>query len=264
MQMNENILKLGEECLHLVAAEKQGNSFLGGIPLVGTEIEWPRKNSKPLGFIAQFDLGEINNEKVISWLPDHGRLLFFYDLDEWPWGFDPKDKGGWSVIYENGNQELRIQNPPSDLNKEHVAPTTKYVKAVKFVSYPDAQRINYEQVGFSEDDEDEYYEFIEDQYGDEPHHQVGGFPNPIQNDSMEEDCHLVSNGIYCGDPEGYNSKEAIALNQQENDWKLLFQFDSDDDIEAMWGDLGMLYFWVREREAEKSEFSNSWMILQCS
>jgi uncharacterized protein YwqG len=262
--MNEKILKLGEKCLQLVAAETQGNSFLGGLPNLGSKIEWPRKNNKPLGFIAQFDMSEINRGKVISWLPDCGRLLFFYDMEEWPWGFDPKDKGGWSVYYENGNEGLSVKNPPADMNKENIAPATKYVKAITFISYPDAQRLNYDEVGLSDDNEEEYYEFIEELYGDNPHHQVGGFPNPVQNDCMEEDCQLVSNGVYCGNAEGYNSKEAIALKSQENDWKLLFQFDSDDDIEAMWGDLGMLYFWVKESEAKKSEFSNSWMVLQCS
>lgn len=262
--MNEKIQQLGEKCLQLVTAETKTNSFLGGLPKSGAEIAWPRKNNKPLGFIAQLDLSEINRGKIISWLPDCGRLLFFYDLEEWPWGFDPKDKGGWDVVYENGNEELSTQKPPEDMNKDSVAPATKYVKGITFISFPDAQRLNYEEVGLTDNNEEEYYEFIEKLYGDNPHHQVGGFPNPIQDDFMEEECQLVSNGIYCGNPDGYNSKEAIALKAQVNDWKLLFQFDSDDDIEAMWGDLGMLYYWIKESEAKNSEFSGAWVVLQCS
>ena len=32
----------------------------------------------------------------------------------------------------------------------------------------------------------------------------------------------------------------------------------------MWGDCGMLYFWVREEDARKADFSRVWMVLQCS
>lgn len=136
--------------------------------------------------------------------------------------------------------------------------------AETFISYPDAQRINFEEAGLSEDDDDEYCDFIDEHYGEEPRHQIGGYPTPVQNDDMEEECQLASGGVNCGGSEGYNSKEAKRLREQENEWRLVFQFDSDDDIEAMWGDMGMLYFWVKESEAENCNFSNSWMVLQCS
>jgi uncharacterized protein YwqG len=262
--MNEKILSLGNKCLRLVTSNAETTSFLGGRPLVASAIEWPRKNEKPLGFVAQLDLGEFNQEKAIDWLPQNGRLLFFYDLEEWPWGFDPKDKGGWAVLYENGTEELHLQELPSDINKEHLAPDIKYISAEKFISYPDAQRVSFSTLGLSEDDDDEYYEFIDEHYGDMPRHQIGGFPTPIQNDDMEEECQLVSSGVNCGGPEGYNSKEAKELRKQNNDWRLLLQFDSDDDVDAMWGDMGMLYFWVKENEAKNCVFSNSWVVLQCS
>ncbi|WP_444894994.1 YwqG family protein [Microbulbifer sp. SSSA005] len=259
--MNEKIQKLGIDCLRILSSDKETASFLGGLPLTRTSIDWPRKNDKPLGFIAQFDLEEINPEKVIDWLPSHGRLLFFYDLEEWPWGFDPKDRGGWAVIYESGDGDFQSTELPDDLNEDHVAPEIKYVISERFTSFPDSQRISFEKLGLSEDEE--YYEFLNELYGDEPRHQVSGFPSPIQNDSMEEECQLVSGGVNCGGPEGYNSKEAKLLREQENDWRLLFQFDSDDDIEIMWGDLGMLYFWVKESEARNANFSNAWLVLQC-
>jgi uncharacterized protein YwqG len=40
--------------------------------------------------------------------------------------------------------------------------------------------------------------------------------------------------------------------------------DSDDDLGVMWGDLGTLYFWVQESAARKGDFSNVWLVLQCS
>jgi hypothetical protein len=50
-----------------------------------------------------------------------------------------------------------------------------------------------------------WLDFIDEQYGDEPRHQIGGFPTLVQNDDMEEECHLVSDGVKCRGPEGYNS-----------------------------------------------------------
>jgi uncharacterized protein YwqG len=40
--------------------------------------------------------------------------------------------------------------------------------------------------------------------------------------------------------------------------------DTDDDAGMMWGDGGMLYFWIRREDLEKSRFDRCWMILQCS
>lgn len=261
--MNDRIRSLGQNCLRLISSEVQTSSFLGGKPLISSSINWPKKNDKPLGFIAQLDLGELNKQHAIDWLPNSGRLLFFYDFEEWPWGFDPEDRGGWAVIYENGTGELYGQDLPPDLNEEYIAPTVKYVTAEKFISYPDPQRLDFEEIGLSEDDEDDYYNFIEKLYGDEPSHQIGGFPTPIQADCMEEECQLVSGGVNCGDSVGYNSEKAEKLRKKPNDWRMVLQFDSDEDIDAMWGDMGMLYFWVKESEARNNNFSNAWMVLQC-
>jgi uncharacterized protein YwqG len=80
---------------------------------------------------------------------------------------------------------------------------------------------------------------------------------------MDLECQLTSNGIYCGDPSGYNSPEAQRLRGGAEDWRLLLQMDSDDDLGLMWGDVGILYFWIREQDARAGDFSKSWVILQC-
>ena len=69
---------------------------------------------------------------------------------------------------------------------------------------------------------------------------------------------------YCGDGTGYRSEEGLRLAPGAKDWRLLLQFSSDDDLDVMWGDVGDLYFWVREQDARKGDFSNVWLVLQCS
>lgn len=48
-----------------------------------------------------------------------------------------------------------------------------------------------------------------------------------------------------------------------SEWRLLLQLDSDDASDMMWGDSGILYFWIREADARAGDFSNVWVILQC-
>ncbi len=271
-EINEKVFSLGKECIKFIESNEPTNSFLGGSPIVSDNINWPRKDESPLSFIAQLDLGEINKDKLFDWLPQKGRLLFFYDIEEQPWGFDPNDVGGFSVIYENGIHELHNLALPIDLKPEQILPATKYLSARTFISLPDIDLLKSEDIELifgdekacSEFDDDTYIDFIFENSGEYPHHQMGGFPIPVQGAHMEEECQLVSHGINCGEPEAYYSEKAKKLMKKENDWKLLFQFASDDDVDVMWGDEGNLYFWVRESEAKRIDFSKSWVILQCS
>lgn len=80
---------------------------------------------------------------------------------------------------------------------------------------------------------------------------------------MELECQLASNGLYVGNSSGYDDPRRPALEPGAVDWQLLLQIDSDDDVGMMWGDVGMLYFWVRKQDAERADFSNVWMVLQC-
>ena len=65
------------------------------------------------------------------------------------------------------------------------------------------------------------------------------------------------------DSSGYDDPRAKTLEAGAKDWRLLLQMDSDDDLDVMWGDAGILYFWIQADEARRGDFSNAWMILQC-
>jgi uncharacterized protein YwqG len=81
---------------------------------------------------------------------------------------------------------------------------------------------------------------------------------------MEEECELVTNGIYCGDASGYNDPRVKSLEPNAKNWKLLLQIDSNDENDMMWGDCGRLYFWIKKDDLFNKNFNNSWVILQCS
>lgn len=76
---------------------------------------------------------------------------------------------------------------------------------------------------------------------------------------MEEQCQGVMRGLNL---EGADLKTEEHVSSTA-EWGLLLQVDTDNDAGMMWGDTGMLYFWIREQDARAHDFSKVWMILQC-
>ncbi|NLX97108.1 MAG: DUF1963 domain-containing protein [Rhodopirellula sp.] len=70
-------------------------------------------------------------------------------------------------------------------------------------------------------------------------------------------------GLYVGDPSGYDAPRRAGLEDGADDWHLLLQIDTDDNMATMWGDGGRVYFWIREEDLKSREFGNVWLILQC-
>lgn len=51
---------------------------------------------------------------------------------------------------------------------------------------------------------------------------------------------------------------------QVDDWRLLLQIDSDDTIEAMWGDVGTIYWMARNEDLAFGRWENGMFNFQCS
>ncbi|MBW2257203.1 MAG: DUF1963 domain-containing protein [Deltaproteobacteria bacterium] len=96
----------------------------------------------------------------------------------------------------------------------------------------------------------------------EPRHQVGGHPDQIQG-HMSRACALVTQGVFLGQPPQIPKEELNRLAAASHEWRLLFQFASDADIDLMWGDLGKLYFWMREQDIASGSWEAAWLQLQC-
>jgi uncharacterized protein YwqG len=222
-------------------------SRIGGLPQLPESCPWPADDDgKPLAFLCQIDLAELPDLGRELGFPEAGALFFFYCQDQSVWGFDPKDFPKWRVIYlQDVPSVASPRSPPGGLLAESVYGSAPLGFSTTVTRSPDEDE--------REDDHD----------GDAMRHMMGGYPDAIQNPDMEEECALVSSGIYLGGPEGYQSAEAQAIRQRPNDWMLLLQLDSDEDAGMMWGDCGRLYFWIRKSDLMKKDFSRVWMILQC-
>lgn len=240
----------------LIKSAAETSSYFGGAPALPRGATWPKNHGKPLSFLACLDLSSLAKTLPQAWLPSSGRLLFFYDVEKQPWGFDPKDRGGWAVI-PVGDEQLPATPPAGDSVRRHG------IDFREITTYPSWERSEVEALALTDEEAELLTDLHDSSYGDLPCHQVGGLPSPVQGDMMELECQLASNGVYCGDASGYESPQAELLQGGAKDWRLLLQIDSDDDLGVMWGDGGTLYFWIKESDALAGRFENCWVVLQC-
>ncbi|MGI9203783.1 MAG: YwqG family protein [Woeseiaceae bacterium] len=254
---------LKQQALHLVETSRDVRSRIGGVPDLPDGFEWPEWQNVPLAFLAQIDLAEIDEQSVLPDLPKHGLLSFFYDQEQSTWGFRPGDRGSWRVIYSTEEQQLRRTGPPAGV-AENGQYDEKKIEFLEVTTYPSLDRVTDQPIETSDETWDEVDALQARDFADLPRHQLGGLPSPVQGDDMELECQLASNGVDVGNSTGYASPEAAALKQGAADWVLLLQLDSDDETNMMWGDLGMLYFWIRKDDLKARKFSDCWMVLQCS
>lgn len=267
LNLKSKISHLAEPAVQLIKNPHKTNSKLGGKPVADREdFIWPRSGGAPMTFLAQLDLSEISQKFHYDWLPNRGALLFFYDIKNMPWGYDPNDRDKWKVIYQS-SPTIEIDTP-SDINEAH-AIVEQFLSARKIEVLPSYDAPGVRKLNLRDEEIDLYIEIGEhfeefNSYGDFPAHQIGGLPQPIQGDEMQFEAKMASNGNFMGDGKGYRNATEQDFEVAKSEWKLLFQFDSDEEVNAMWGDLGMLYFWVETEKAKVNDYSDTWLILQCT
>ena len=128
------------------------------------------------------------------------------------------------------------------------------------MSLPPLESYDVDQLGMSRAARFYYSELLEQE--DEVIHRLLGHPTPVQGD-MQLECQLVTNGLYCGDSSGYQDPRVNDLRAGASDWRLLLQIDSDEKAGMMWGNVGRLYYWIKEADLAARDWDLSWLILQC-
>lgn len=210
----------------------QLKSHFGGQPYFEIGEQWPETKKKDsLNFIFQvFNAEEIQ-------LPDSIALVqFYYNWDAFPW--DTNDDGWLVKIYKKIEPEKMILiEKPADLER------SKYCE-IQFKPYntlPNWEGIDGIEPNASKlsrvlnDDEpwEMYEKVVQKLVGESTYQsQLAGYPSWIQGNTNPED----RNG---------------------NDMKLLFQIDSEENADIMWGDSGCIYVFYEE-ETQRIEF-----MLQC-
>lgn len=252
-----------EPAIGLKKTESKQFNKIGGLPSMPSELIWPVWNGKPLAFLCQFDLSQFPHSHTRYQLPATGLLYFFYDQEQTTWGFDPKDVGGWHILYTSLTEDACVEQPaPEGLDSDNIF-KEQFVSFTCIDTYPSPEDERIQALNLMESKYSAYCELCSSVFPGKPMHQFFGHQSPIQGNYMNLDCQLASHGIYCGDSKGYRSLKARFLDSGKKDWILLFQLDSDEDSNMMWGDCGRLYFWIKKDDLKTQRFDKTWMIFQC-
>ena len=246
----------------LTPSAEVGRSHFGGRPNLPETMEWPRWKGRGLALVAQIDLAE---HGAVPGLPQQGLLLFFYDLEQMPWGFDPEEAGSSRVLYVDPDAAPQPRNWPEDLpGPARLAGVG--LSSHEILTVPPYEGQLFDDLGLPEEQEDAYFE-LQERFGpgeDEPERGLlGGHPDPIQGD-MALECALVDAGLYCGDTSAYQDPRMPELREASRGWRLLLQVPSIEEAGMMWGDLGCLYVWIRDEDLRERRFERCWTILQCT
>jgi uncharacterized protein YwqG len=270
-----------------------GSSKIGGQPDLPNDFGWPDWNGKHLGFIAQVNLKDVAELNVDPALPKSGVLSFFYEADEQPWGFDPTHKGSARVLYFSAENLTRrpfpeilskyakfdvcrvhfqeqVTLPPAGSAEVESLELTRGPDRYEWVEIESSGVYRIKEIPPEESEEStptewdiygEIFDGLSEESGGVCHRMLG-YPDPIQGD-MQLEVQLASHGIYAGSPDDYQTEEAKKLEAGAKDWRLLLQIDSDENAGTQWGDVGRIYYWIRQQDLEARNFDKVWLILQC-
>ncbi len=98
-------------------------------------------------------------------------------------------------------------------------------------------------VDWPQEERDVWWNFIK-MMPKPPRHAMLGYPMLIQDDARHEVAQRLGRGI-------------------ADDWYLLLQVDTDDEIGFTWGDAGAMFYLVHRDELQKHDFAQTWLIAQC-
>lgn len=249
------------------------SSKIGGKPYLPKSFIWPTYKSyddnitRPLSFICQINLEELNKYDIDSLLPKKGMLYLFYECESMTWGFDPKDLGATKVFYYENIDDFRELELPKEIESHNIFPEI-LIEFEARKSYPSTDE--FEFYNSLEYDYEEYDDALID-LGvelDLENSKMLGYAEFIQNEALTQ-CERMSRGLYCGDHESY-ANTPLELQQEINtaatNWILLFQMGtiSKADFEWMFGDCGYLYVYIKKSDLEEKNFDNIQFVLQCS
>ncbi len=214
-----------------------GASKAGGSPDLPQGFVWPEKEGKALTFLLQIRLTDLAKFGAAEPLPREGLLSFFYEIEEQYWGGELAHKGGWRVAYWPSDVPLFRHQPPIQS-----LPSGR-IRVFERLSLPDTDEPYFESLELSDLEQDAYYELVDTLFPGEVQHQILGHPSSVQSHVLWEYRQHIDS---------------------RTPRRLLLQLDSDETIDGMWGDAGMLYFLVSDDELRRKSFEDVWMIMQCS
>lgn len=295
----EEIKKLLQPAVGLKKIEKDdenipvGHSKFGGIPDLPKEWDYPSYEESPLSFLCQINLAEI---PFATDLPQTGVLYFFFEDEEMPSYYideDPNTMNSFRVLYFDGDRK-KLQRNSEFLEENGKEPFPSYEMSYhlqyqipEIVGNPEKYDFlnrhakNFEAV---ENDylllyfgifqllhyeKDEWLEMDFEMEGEYPIHSLLGYAYNVQEEAIEEILDInwlikQSTTIEEVERKSLHDKRNEDIGKEKEEWQLLLQLDTDDELDWMWGDMGRLYFAIKKEDLQNKNFSNVGFTWQCS
>ncbi|HEX5222933.1 MAG TPA: YwqG family protein [Verrucomicrobiae bacterium] len=228
-------------------AATPGASKLGGLPEMAEDQSWPTHQGEPMQFLAQINCTELNPFRDATLLPDSGMLHFFQS-----------DYGMECRVTLTRDTGLKTIPAPSNAPPSNFVLPQFPVEFELIPTIPDSEMREFESLGLNDEDAEaliEVHSELIEKIRREQHglHQVGGYPELIQGNVFTE----------CEKDAGGEKRTWRQAAEHAHHWRLLLQFDTDGDLEVMWGDAGTIYFCIREDDLRAGRFDKVCSIMQC-
>nr|WP_216631511.1 YwqG family protein [Bacillus velezensis] len=236
--------------LHVKKAETgRYDSKMAGDPYFPKHEPYPKDESgRPMKLLAQINFADMPG---LPDFPDTGILQFYISVSDDVYGLNFDDRcapqtgfcvkyfehvtaeeaeliNDFSFVQVEEEYDFPIQSEAlitPELSAEWVLPSD-----FQFRQYAGMDAFDY----FEQFDDEVYDEYTANAFG----HKIGGYASFTQED-----------------PRSYS---------HQNHTILLLQIDSDDDIDSMWGDVGIANFFIRPEDLKKKDFSNVLYNWDCS
>jgi uncharacterized protein YwqG len=244
-----------------------GQSRIGGRPDLPRDLSWPQWKGVPLEFVAQVALPDVAG--VEPDMPANGWLWFFYSLTYFPGGDSKDDREGWRVLHWQGEPSaLRRCDPPaferprqSLWQRMLVGRIGERIRTFDACSVEFGSSLSLPHEPPPGIDDEFLMEEIVGKFadGDPAGSSMFGLEYPVQRTQgdMPRECEQIwssQHGKHIG----------AAAADDGTDWVLLLQLDSHPEASMMWGDAGMLYYWIRRSDLQARRFDRAWMFMECS
>lgn len=223
-------------------------SRLGGTPWLPTDFIWPSFQCRPLKYLGQLNLEELQTRLPTPFLPTAGTLSFFYDLEASAWGGTAEDMGSGFVHYLHPSQfpvaltwQSENEGKGFAIDSWNLVPSVRMDEETENKLFKLRHALPKHKIGLLDG-------LLEPLIARQDSHTLLGHPNLVQN-SLAPDL-LVASRAY-GLPENTH-------------WRFVAQFESDQKLNWCWGDAGCLYFSFPENDLLNGDFSRCWVSLQCT
>lgn len=241
-----------------------GNCRVAGEPDLPANVEWPLNDQGvPLTFVLQLDLAQLKNLDPEKRLPENGHLFFFtgyyeMDVEHLVLYATPQDmqtaarrSAPATTVHEEGEEPFR----PYRLNAsaEVALPGYAYVDE-EAIENEDHGWEEYEELGFLLQKEDSHsivnmFGYAEGQHGDDEYMAALKLFGCDSTYYPDEAIDRLTKALG-GDRE--------RAEREVKDMVMLAEIDSDNDVGFLWGDAGVLHYFIRKEDLLQRKFERTY------